>query len=277
MRLLLNSGGYNYEIFSNFLSEQMLYSTPLFMLAAIIALVGIYMSSQGIPTLGNVHFIVLVLVLIFMGINAFLLWKQFDIKQFLPMFEATLVHHLAAGILPISWLSEISVLLLFVPFLKNKEAAVKIAVWGTLISGILITLITAVTLAVFGKTIISIFTYPAFEMVSTVEFGNFVERVDVLLLSAWMASMFAKVSVFMFCFFHLVTQTFKVTSHMSLYIAGGLLIMATSLYSWPSNILMVRYSYTTLNFFLLFSNYGICLFIWCGLLFTRHKGKTEGA
>ncbi|WP_139991004.1 GerAB/ArcD/ProY family transporter [Paenibacillus paridis] len=263
--------------FANYMSEQIMMNTPLFMLVGIIVLVSVYMVSQGIEAMGRVHFIVLVLVLLFVAINIVLLWEQYDFKQFLPILEVAPVRHIPAGIMPLGWFSEIATLLLLVPFLDKKDSVIRIAVWGTLLAGIMVTLITAVTIAVFGTKIIGALSYPAFAAIGTVEIGQFVERVDVLLLSAWTASMFAKVSVFLFGFFHVLSHTFKMKSHLSLYVAGSALVMATALYSWPSNIVVAEFSYTTLSLFFLISNYGICCILWCALLFTRRKSGTGEA
>ncbi|WP_141504129.1 GerAB/ArcD/ProY family transporter [Paenibacillus luteus] len=264
--------------FANYMSEQIMMNTPLFMLVGIIVLVSVYMVSQGIEAMGRVHFIVLVFVLVFVAINIVLLWGQYDFKQFLPILDIAPVRHIPAGIMPLGWLSEIAtLLLLLVPFLENKASAIRIAVWGTLLAGIMITLITAVTIAVFGTKIIGALAYPAFAAIGTVEIGQFVERVDVLLLSAWTASMFAKVSVFLFGFFHVLSHTFRMKSHLSLYVAGSALVIATAMYSWPSNIVVAEFSYTTLSLFFLISNYGICCILWCALLFRRRKSGTGEA
>lgn len=263
--------------FSSYLSEQLLMTTPLLVLASIIALVAVYMAAQGIESMARVHFIVMVFFMFFVGLNVLLLWGQFDWKQFLPAFDNEPIRYAASGFMPLGWLSEVAVILLLLPYLKKTSSAAKIALWGTIVSGLLITLVTAVTITVFGTKIIGVLSYPAFAAVGTIEIGQFVERVDVLLISAWLASMFAKVSVFMFGFFQLFSQTFKIKAHVSLYVAGAALVVATAIYSWPSNVAVAEYSYITLSIYFLLNNYTVCFLIWCGLRLTRHKTKPKEA
>ncbi|WP_169082769.1 endospore germination permease [Paenibacillus sp. PL91] len=263
--------------FADYMSEQILMMTPLLLLVSIIVLVSVYMASQGIEVMARVHFIVFVFVLLFVGLNVLLLGGQYDFSQFLPVFDSTPIRLAVSGFMPLGWLSEIAALLLLLPYLEKASSARGIAIWGTLISGILISVITAVTIAVFGTKIIGAMSYPAFAAIGTIEIGQFVERVDVLLLSAWTASMFAKVSVSMFVFFHLVSDTFKIKAHPALYLAGGALVVAMALYSWPSSVAVVKYSYSTLTIFFLLNNYAVSLLIWCGLRLTRHKAKTGEA
>ncbi|MDQ8737428.1 endospore germination permease [Paenibacillus sp. LHD-38] len=259
--------------FSSFMSEQTLLRTPLFMLAAIIVLVSGYIASQGIESLSRVLFVVFLFFGLSVGVNVTFIYGQLDFQQFLPIMESSPNQYIASSFMPLGCFSGIAVLLLLLPFLEKAASAVKVAVWGTVISGLLMTLVTAVTIAVFGSKIIGAITYPAFAAIGTVEIGQFIERIDVLLVSAWTASMFAQVSVFMFGFFQLVSQTFKLTAHASHYIAGGMVILSMALFAWPSSVVVAEFSYTTLTIYFLLNNYAICFLIWCGLRLTRRKAR----
>ncbi|WP_138752424.1 GerAB/ArcD/ProY family transporter [Paenibacillus sinopodophylli] len=259
--------------FADFMSTETLMATPLVMLAGIIVLVSVYIASQGIESLARVIFVVFLFFMFFVCLNTALIWGQSDFKQFLPLLESLPADHMKAMLMPLGCLSEIAVLLLLAPFLETPASGIKIALWSTLISGLICVVVTGVTITVFGTKIISAISYPAFAAIGTVEISQFIERVDVLLVSAWTASMFAQVSIYTFGFFQMVTQTFKLTSHFSQYAAGGLLILATALYAWPSNVVVAEFSYTTLTIYFLLNNYGVCIMIWFGLRLTQYKAK----
>ncbi|CAM4191709.1 spore germination protein KB [Paenibacillus endophyticus] len=257
--------------FTNFMSEQALMNTPMAMLAGIIVLVSVYIASQGIESLSRVIFVVFLFFMFSVGLNIILIWGQFDFNQFLPIFESPPADHMEAMLMPLGCLSEIAVLLLLVPYLETPTSSIKVAIWGTVISGTIFVCVSMVTIAVFGTKIIGAISYPAFAAIGTVEIGHFIERVDVLLISAWTASMFAQVSIFTFGFFQLTEQTFKLTPHFSHYAAGGVLILATALFAWPSNVVVAEFSYTTLTLYFLLNNYAICMLVWFGLHLTKHK------
>ncbi|MGO4543174.1 endospore germination permease [Paenibacillus sp. 2TAB23] len=257
--------------FSNFMSEQALLTTPMVMLAGIIVLVSVYIASQGIESLARVIFIVFLFFTFFVGFNMVLIWGQLDFNQFLPFIESPPSDHVEAMLMPLGCLSEIAVLLLIMPYLEKPESSIKVAIWGTAISGTIFMLVTMVTIAVFGTKIIGAISYPAFAAIGTVEIGQFIERVDVFLISAWTASMFAQVSIFTFGFFQLTEQTFKITPHFSHYAAGGIFILANALFAWPSNVVVAEFSYTTLTIYFLLNNYAVCMLIWIGLRLTKHK------
>lgn len=261
--------------FSSFMSDQTLLSTPLFMLIAIIVLVSGYIASQGIESLSRVLFVVFLFFGLSVGVNVIFIYGQLDFQQFLPIMESTPNQYIASSFMPLGCLSGIAVLLLLLPYLEKAASAIKVAVWGTVISGLLIALVTAVTIAVFGSKIIGVISYPAFAAIGTVEIGQFIERVEVLLVSAWSVSMFAQVSVFMYGFFQLVSQTFKLTTHFTHHIACGICILATALFAWPSSLAVTEFSYTTLVIYFLLNNYAISLMIWCGLHLTRHKVRSS--
>lgn len=167
--------------FSNFMSEQALMTTPMVMLAGIIVLVSVYIASQGIESLARVIFVVFLFFMFFVGFNILLIWGQFDFNQFLPIIESPPADHMEAMLMPLGCLSEISVLLLLTPYLEKPASAIKVAIWGTAISGTIFMCVTMVTIAVFGTKIIGAISYPAFAAIGTVEIGQFIERVDVLI------------------------------------------------------------------------------------------------
>ncbi|MDQ6418653.1 endospore germination permease [Paenibacillus sp. LHD-117] len=267
--------------FTTYVLEQLLSATPMLVIASMITLVSIYMAWQGVEAMARIHFIVLAFSFLLMGVSLFLLWGYFDWTNFLPMFETAPMRHLSAATMPIGWLSEISAVLFLLPYFEKPVQGAKAAIWGTITSAAMIALSVLIIIAVFGVKIINALSYPVFAALSMVEVGNFAERIDVFLLTAWMASMFAKVSVFLFCFMQLLDYTFrvKIRSNVLFPYAIAAFICAAAIYTWQRNANFISFSFTTLSLYLILNNYVIHLLIWLGLRLTRRKSMiaAEGA
>ncbi|MBD2870479.1 GerAB/ArcD/ProY family transporter [Paenibacillus arenilitoris] len=263
--------------FSNFISQQFMITTPLAVVALLITIVAVYICAQGVEVIGRVSFFVMVVSMLFLGINLFLLWGQYDWHHFLPVFETMPLQQLTASVPPVGWLTDITVVLLLMPYMKNTAHAGKAALWGAALASVFFCLIIAITLAVLGAKLIASLSYPVFTALGTVQIGEFIERIDVVLIMAWIASMFTKASVFVFCFNQMMLYSFRLRPHNGLYIAIGLFVAATALYSWSRNSAVNEYIFKTLTIYKILNNFTIFLLIWIGLLFAGRKANAEEA
>ncbi|WP_028611848.1 GerAB/ArcD/ProY family transporter [Paenibacillus harenae] len=263
--------------FANFISEQFIMTTPLAVIALLITFVAVYIFAQGVEVMGRVSFFVLFVSILFLGMNIFLLWGQYDWNHFLPVFETTPLEQLTASVPPVGWLTDITVVLLLMPYMKASAYGGKAAIWGAMMATVFYCLIIAITLAVLGAKLVPSLTYPVFAALGTVQIGEFVERIDFILIMAWMASMFTKVSVFLFCFNQMVLYSFRLRSHNGLYVATCLLVTAIALYSWPRNGAVNEFVFKSLTVYKIINNYALFFLIWIGLLLTKRKSNAEEA
>ncbi|MGO4540404.1 GerAB/ArcD/ProY family transporter [Paenibacillus sp. 2TAB19] len=259
--------------FTNFVQEQLLRTTPILAIALVIALVSVYAVWQGIEAIGRIHFIVFAFGLMLMMLNFALLWSHYNWTNFMPFFEISVPKHMSAVLLPAGWLSEISIVLFLLPYFEKPSQAAKSAMWGTVVSGVMILTMVVMIIAVFGVRIVNVLSYPSFAALGMVEVGKFLERIDVFLLTAWIASMFTKVSIYLFCLFQVMDYLFRIRSRSSPLNAFAIsaFISASSIYSWSRNSNFIEYIFTSLSAYLLISNYGLFLLIWGGLSLTRRK------
>ncbi|MDQ0110873.1 GerAB/ArcD/ProY family transporter [Paenibacillus harenae] len=265
--------------FTNYVHEQLLNTTPMLAIALVIVFVSVYAVWQGIEAMGRMHFIVLLFSCLLMGLNSLLLWSYYDWANFLPIFEMPPDRHLSAVLIPAGWLSEISAVLFLLPYFKKNKQAARAAMWATLLSGSMILVTVVMIIAVFGVKIVNALSYPSFAALGIVEVGKFMERIDVFLLTAWMASMFAKVSIYLFIFFQLLSFIFRIrkkTSSLTA-LAVSAFISASSIYSWPRSSNFIEYIFTSLSAYLLVNNYALFLLIWGGLrLFKKKSDDVQG-
>lgn len=263
--------------FINFLSDEIMISTPLFVLGAVTMIIGIYASSQGIEVIARVGVIVFGAAVLFVAIGVALDMDLMSFRRLQPVGEASwnriVVGSLSAG----GWMSEASVLLLIAPFLNKPGAVGKVGFWGVTLSGITLMATVLAVLLVLGPRLPAIMSYPTFAISELIEYGNFVERVDIAFICAWMATVYMKVCIFFFAAMHCFKATFRIRSEKPLRIGLALLILLTALYSWPSNAYLAEHQRFAMTPFLIIMNVLLPLLLWIGIAATgRGRRKREG-
>ncbi len=228
--------------YASYVRGQMMMKTPLFVIGLLIAVVSVYMASRGAEALGRIHFIIFAVYVTFVVMNLCILSPQYQMNNFMPPLETPPLRHMVASLMPAGWLANIASVLLLLPYIKKPEAGMKIAVGATIGAGVMLTLITSVAVAVFGANVMEYIGYPAFSALATVDIGQFLERMDVLLLTAWMASMFGAVSVFMFFMLQLLRETLGLREGAGVSGSLALLVTATAVYTWPSDSAVAHFN-----------------------------------
>lgn len=264
--------------FTNFLSDEVMITTPLFVLGAVTILVGLYAAFQGIEVIARIGVIVFAFVMVFLAAGLSLESTLMDVHRLLPV-GGTYWGRIAVGSLPASgWMTEASVLLLLLPFLKKPSDMGKIGFWGITLSGISLLATVLASLLILGPTLPAMLNYPTFAISELIEYGNFLERVDMFFICVWMAAIYMKVSIFFFCALHCFKTTFRIRADKPFGIGLALLTLLTSLYTWTSNVYLFEHQRYAMTPFLLVMNVLLPILLWIGIAATkRKKTKPEGA
>ncbi|MUT64500.1 endospore germination permease [Paenibacillus sp. NEAU-GSW1] len=262
--------------FADFLSIQLISATPLLATILLIVLVSVYIAAQGIEAVARLNAIVFIVGMAFLLGNVLLVIKDFRPAHFLPIFDTSPASFGQGMIAPIGWMTEASTVLFLLPFLSKPSDGAKVVYIGIGLTGLMLSMLVAIVIAVFGSHIVPLMSYPIFEMISIVDVGNYLERVDIYFSAAWMAGMFAKMSIFMLLFFQSLDYLFRVRNHPMLYLAASGLLVGTSAYSWTRTASNFEYSAKAATLYLFIHNIAIIGLIWLGLLLKKQKKEHKG-
>jgi spore germination protein KB len=190
----------------------------------------------------------------------------------LPLFETPMNKIVLGGFAPISWLSEVSVILLLAPFLKQPSKVRKAAFFGVTITGLSLGWTILGTIAVFSAKLLPVYDYPTFSVFRIIEVANFIERIDVFFIAVWMGTMVMKLTIFMFAGFYCFCQTFRVQEKKFFLLPYGVLILSFSINAWSGSIDYITHQLYTVQSYLLFFNIAIPLLVYF-TVFLKNRAK----
>ncbi|WP_168735660.1 GerAB/ArcD/ProY family transporter [Cohnella fermenti] len=223
--------------FISFVSAEVLEYTPKTVLKGVVVLVLMFMAAQGIEATARICVLAMLAMAPLMLLAFVLLLGEMDWHQLLPIADHSWHSVALGGIVPFGWFSESAIILLIAPYMIRQKDAVGSAVNGVLISGSMLLFTVLQSLLVFGPRLVRSMDYAPFELFALIEVGNFFERVEVLFIVFWMATVFLKLGLFFQGAVHLLETTLRMPFRRMPLLAGiGLLLWLDSSTSWPRDM-----------------------------------------
>lgn len=179
------------RIFSEIIKQIMLFKTPMYVISLCMLLVGAYGALKGYEARGRIAEILIFVIFIPMFIIFGFVASEADYTNLMPFFEADLPDLFYGGVFSLFTFSGIEFILLAYPYLKNKKRAKNESVKAVAFIGIIMTLITVITISKLGPFDIKNQMWPVLELMNTVDLpGMFIERQDAVVMSFWIMSVF---------------------------------------------------------------------------------------
>ncbi|PWW08286.1 spore germination protein KB [Paenibacillus cellulosilyticus] len=263
--------------FANFIADMVLDETPIVMLIAVMVGVAAFSIAHGIEAVARSAALVMFMVILVIPVSVGLNFDDINLKKLLPFFDAGTSRIGLAAISPIGWLSEISILLILQPYMKNPKSVMKAGIIGSLGSAAQLLIVTVMAVSVFGSEVVRMMSYPLFNMVGIVEVGKFLERIEIYTVSVWGMTMYVKMSVFLFASVHCITYTFRLKSIRHTLFSISLLAIVTTIVTWTRNLELGRFVIVDSIPFLSMFNIILPLCIGFCLLVTRGNNSKKGA
>lgn len=219
--------------FIQFFSAEVMPNTPNAVLFGVSILVMMYAVAQGLETMGRICLLVTLMSVPMYLLSMLLLYTDIHPNFMLPIGENSFREIVQGSVTPFGLMSEGAVILLLAPYMAKPEQAPKAAFWGVLIVGMELLLAVVQALLVFGPNIVKNMRYPSFTLISVIEFGRFLERVDLFFVMYWTITVFIKLSLLLFGAVHCLERTFRVRAGKPPYLfAAGLLLLLDASLTW---------------------------------------------
>lgn len=216
-----------------FVAGNFLLETPILVigggmafLCAMTVRAGLEVMARTTLVFGPSVFIILLLV-------GLLLLPDLDAKNMFPVMSNGIMSSIKGAYQPLSWFSEFFLITFILPFLSDKDKALK---WGS-ISVLLVMFMMSITnlfaLLLFGD-ITSSFMYPVMSAAEYVSIGEFIEHIESLVMALWVIGVFIKVSVFHYATVLGLAQCFRLQDYRPLSLPLGLILVGFSIWSISS-------------------------------------------
>ncbi|WP_248924564.1 GerAB/ArcD/ProY family transporter [Paenibacillus hamazuiensis] len=203
--------------FIDFVGDKLINRTPHAVVCLIIMAVVVYAVDRGLAVISHVSTIFICSSFIAMFVSWLLLSNLMHPSWSLPLVAAPASRIVQGGIAPLGWLSEIALLLLIAPELRQPEKAKKVAYIAAAVCGLTVIAITVVAVMIMGPDIPPLLNYPSFSIVGIVEIGEFMQRVDLLFISFWTGTMFLKTAMHYFGCLYCLKEALRLVRPRTLY------------------------------------------------------------
>ena len=262
------------RVFSEILKEIMLFNTPFWVIALSMLILCSYMASKGYEARGRIAEILIFIVFIPLAFVFLVAIFDIDFSNVKPFFQdMDIKNSLKGSGYILFYFTGIEYIFLVYPYIQEKNKIQKATIKSTITVGIIMTLITFITIARFGKYDISHQMWPVLEIMDTINLpGSFVERQDALIMTFWIISIFMIVNAGIFFSSLILKDVTKCKTHSKCILTLIPIIYIVSLL--PNNIASV-YKIIDMYYFTFGAFYIIILPIVLYLIIKIRRLKSE--
>ena len=188
--------------FSDFLTITLMPETPRVIFSAIIVLIGAYAASKGIEVIARMTQFVLPLFVFTLVFLLGLATPNMELGKLQPFLERGILPVIWGAVVPASWYGEIVVLVILMPMVNKPQEIKRKGAYALLGALFFLTAETLITLTIFGPNLTGDLLFPFWYLAKYIEFGNYLQRMESLIVFLWVISIVIKVAVFYYlvCF-----------------------------------------------------------------------------
>lgn len=214
--------------FGVFLVTAVMPDTPIIVFHIIVVTVAAYAVRNGLEVLCRFNQLFIpvtgLLVIVFI-----LSTKDMKVARLLPVLDAGLVPILKGAVTPTSWLGEIVLFAMIIPFLNKPREAHRVATLSILLIGFFLMVSIMEALLIFGPNVTGHWIFPTFNAVRVVSIANFLERLESVIVAAWVLGGFVKVGVFYYAAVLGSAQWLDLKDYRPLVAPVGVIVVALSI------------------------------------------------
>ncbi|WP_017378940.1 GerAB/ArcD/ProY family transporter [Paenisporosarcina sp. TG-14] len=129
---------------------------------------------------------------------------------------------------------ELVLLLMIFPYVNRTREAGKAFITGTLIGGIILVLITFLSVSILGAESTANEIYSTFSMAEKINIADFIQRMELILTGIWFLIIFLKLSICYYVSVLVLAQTIQISDYRPLTLPLGLILVILSLVISPN-------------------------------------------
>lgn len=207
--------------------------TPPIVLVIILAVLAATTARCGIEVIGRLAESSFVVVIFSVVLTLFLPLNFAHFEYLQPALAGGVLPLLPAVLIPLGLLSEFVAANMVIPYLTEPEKAGRTLFFTVLTSGTIILLFTVIIIAVFNQTAQNL-TLPPFQLARMISIGNFLERIEVIVLAVWTIIALIKAAFFMWIGMLGPAQLFNLKGYQELAYPLGIIVIVLSILAYEN-------------------------------------------
>ncbi|MBV7507626.1 spore germination protein [Bacillus sp. sid0103] len=264
--------------YGEFVIGTFLMQTPMIIVISAMILVSAFAVYGGIEVIARAAQIIVPVVIILYLLISFMLMKDLEVKNILPIMEHGMKPSFMGSIVPQSWFSEFLLITFMLPYLKDRQKGFK---WGFIsICSILFILVLAniSTYMLFGG-LTGTFTYPVMVAVRYISIADFLEHLEAIVMAIWVTGVFVKITIFFYALALGTAQWLNLSDYRPIILPIGLLLVIFGLWTAPNLPELEHFLSTSAPFYFLTLQLGIpCVLLLIAMLrkkVQQNKGEIK--
>lgn len=198
-----------------FLKTQIFPDTPFFILNSLFMVIVIVALRLGLVTFSRAAEMLTPLFLFLFAIMIVFVTPEMNFDELKPVFS-TKMPSLLRGALTYSSYSVfplIFFLIIYPQYVSNPRKAAHGFIWGSLLGGVVLGIVTVACITVIGEDITPHYTFPSYVLAQRVNIGDYFTRIEVIMPTIWMISLFYKMLIYFYSTIEGITRLIPVQSN----------------------------------------------------------------
>ena len=233
------------RVLANFIGAVLLPTTPISVVTIFSIITLCYITWAGLEVIARVsciHLLALGAVILALPL---MLINEINFANFQPILRIETIPSLFKGaFFLLSWLGEITIMLLFAGFVSHGDKVKKAAAYGVALGLFLFSLLLLLDTAVLGPDIIESSSYPNYTLIQEINITDFLDRLDLAIVSFWIPTLLCKLSLILYgvnCTAGLLLKSKEKVTMIPVYLLLGIL----SILLFEDNITHQQFSFYT--------------------------------
>ncbi|MBM7663039.1 spore germination protein [Bacillus mesophilus] len=246
--------------FVDFISATLLPTTPIEVITIMLSLTLLYITFSGLEVIARITVIQFVVFASIVLSSPLLLLNEIDLTNFAPLVGPGIAKNISgSSFFLFPWMGEVVLIFLLLSNLSTNKKVLKTTMVGTFLGFFLLLLLIIMDIAVLGSDIVSMTTYPNFIMIQEINLTDFLDRLDLVIVTVWMPCLIAKIALTSYCIHQLLFKL-NIAKTNAPFVPIILLLGVLSIILFGSNTDHLKFSYytwTIIGAFLEFTIFGL--------------------
>ncbi|KKI90067.1 hypothetical protein WQ54_23415 [Bacillus sp. SA1-12] len=218
----------------DFLTTQVMVETPIEMIMTLFIIISLFGVKLGLEVICRTALIFFPWVIVLLFLLLLFLIPEIKIEYIVPIFGAGIkpIMYAAYSNLGLPYL-ELSIFLMITPYVSEIVKVKKAFFMGTLIGGIILSILILSTILVLGPDFTQRNGYPSYILGKKISIGDFLERIEVIVAIIWFFTMYFKLTI---CYYGVslgLAQVLGLKNYHILLYPLAILIIAFSIIAHP--------------------------------------------
>lgn len=234
-------------IVGDFITTEILTETPSVVVNALFMLVVVFGCRLGIETIARSSEVLYPWAITGYTILVILVLPNIDIKNLQPVFEAKFISIFHGVLLFETFvpLTLVAFLMIFPVSINNIKEGKKSFFNAVLLSGILVIILTTVTILALGAEWANRATHPSYALAKSIQIANALERIEAIAAMVWIIAMFYKSVLYFYSTVVGFAEIFALKEYKAITLPLGVIVVVLSGIIYPSIVYQMNWDTTT--------------------------------